>query len=1066
MQASLQALQSISIVISVVILRLVDSLDWLNDMENLDMASPSGAANKPFLLNNHALLEVHEILWNAAEIGFITAGPALFAWSILLDTINRRIEFTKMRALEGDYSRFDRQSSVETDATLAPVLFEDFMAQIRSMTEEEPIDLLARTAVNSSGVFQNIAALSLRLGSTTNSLFPTSTGGQMRIALLDLIKCSTERISYIPETIEAALATLTGGESYWDTLDSKVLDSMDDPTLNFLQDEALVDFFLQNAQSRYPYETLPFLKLIRALAASPYAYGEENAPSLLTYLGSLPRFTYALPPDFGAYETAQEEDNLNNIRLTQPVNLFAPRSQAVRNQMAQNRSLALVRAEEDFCIPAGTFGRIISESGPRIAFWFHEYSGLKYFGKLLETFLPSSDQVDATTQSPADRESISEIIELFATLLLGISRSASQESNNNAEQVLEIASSGLNRNHDITTVVFDIFEAELQNQSAFSGPDVPLEILISCVHFIHALVSISPGRVWPFLSRSGLLGVSRGSGRLPRLVESVELLTGRYDLLISCCRLFDALLDDYSYKSIRRKNAGKSSDRFQDEKDIGTGIPDQLISKIFLAYTTYMVDVLESSCTWKFVSNDDQRHLTRSIGSTLLKLLQCVYGLESSIASAGQGENDKTKSFTKMILQGTQKPVKLMDALLPSASFIVQNFLSTSPGTLRYQPLLRTFFSGLDTPNLTLFLHQSQLLKAEVKTILSFSYTLLRVSTILALPTSQLEGHLFKIAPLIARLCAANDSYNDPVMDLFEALVEAASSDETEPPSLLGNLGPQTAKNFIHILSDLDKPFSRTGRVSRIWRFLSAVVSGRQQWFANYLLTGKTPREALKKVSKDELASFDRSILVTALTTLSKIKDIPQVRALAVLEFIALAQNFWPWAVCGSPKYPEFITSISEFVGTLTPLQSITDISACYQTRIAAYIAEILSMHLFHSRQMGNPLGLQDLIPNLSYFERFAVTAPSYNTSLHTQLKRNFEARYDGSTLMDLKRTILEHQQYGDDYFYDLKLGNKMLQYDPAWRGRKGDGFESEVRKANVNLSLVDAQMVSSAFEF
>jgi hypothetical protein len=36
-----------------------------------------------------------------------------------------------------------------------------------------------------------------------------------------------------------------------------------------------------------------------------------------------------------------------------------------------------------------------------------------------------------------------------------------------------------------------------------------------------------------------------------------------------------------------------------------------------------------------------------------------------------------------------------------------------------------------------------------------------------------------------------------------------------------------------------------------------------------------------------------------------------------------------------------------------------------------------------------------------------------------------------------------------------------MLSSDQAWTGRKNDGLAEELTKANVNLSLVDAQVVS-----
>jgi nuclear pore complex protein Nup188 len=331
-------------------------------------------------------------------------------------------------------------------------------------------------------------------------------------------------------------------------------------------------------------------------------------------------------------------------------------------------------------------------------------------------------------------------------------------------------------------------------------------------------------------------------------------------------------------------------------------------------------------------------------------------------------------------------------------------------------------------------------------------------------PPSQLQAQLFKISPLIARLYAVDDGYRIPVIKIFESLIVSASSKSTEPPSLLGNLGARTSKGFLHVLSEVDKPLSREENYVTIMHFASMVVSNRQQWFANYILTGKSSTDALRnKSSCKDISPFDRPLLNTALEAISNIGDTQKREVLAALEFVALAQNFWPWATYESAKHADSIKALSDFVGTLKPIQPSTSldgsVDACYQTRIAAYTAEILAMHLFHSRQTGKQSVTRDLISNLGYFTRFAVAVPQYNSSLHGNLKRNFESRYGGSKLSDLQRTSLETRDLGRDYFYDLRLADKMLSFDSAWS--KPQGFGLEVAHANVNLALVDAQIVS-----
>jgi nuclear pore complex protein Nup188 len=316
-------MQAMSTIISVAMIDLADCSDLLSNSHLDEQVSSNVAADRPFLLNSETILHIHAIISEAADQGFTTAGPAIFSWSIILQTMNERVgEFQES-------SRFERQSSQDTELTLAP-------------------DVYSSVMVNVCGVFETISALSLRLGSTSDAFFSNSVGSQMRMVLLDVIKSST-RIGYIPEIIEATLSILGAGQSYWDTLDSKPSPKIDDLVAAFLDDEVLVQQILVNAKSRYPYEPLPFLKMVRSLAASSYCSDEGDSIAAIKVLEDLSVFTYVLPPDFADYETTQEEDNNNNIRLTRDIQLFEPRSRAVRYQAPRNNSsMALMAVDHDF----------------------------------------------------------------------------------------------------------------------------------------------------------------------------------------------------------------------------------------------------------------------------------------------------------------------------------------------------------------------------------------------------------------------------------------------------------------------------------------------------------------------------------------------------------------------------------------------------------------------------------------------------------------------------------------------------------------------------------------------
>ena len=101
------------------------------------------------------------------------------------------------------------------------------------------------------------------------------------------------------------------------------------------------------------------------------------------------------------------------------------------------------------------------------------------------------------------------------------------------------------------------------------------------------------------------------------------------------------------------------------------------------------------------------------------------------------------------------------------------------------------------------------------------------------------------------------------------------------------------------------------------------------------------------------------------------------------------------------------------------------------------------------------------MIPLVSWFSENAVQVEGYNASLHSNLRKNFEEKYPGCKLSDIKKTSLERPELGGSYFFDVELGSKLFGYHFGWTSGGKGGFAEEVRRANLNLSLVEAQVVS-----
>ncbi|KAI9648045.1 hypothetical protein NHQ30_002673 [Ciborinia camelliae] len=1071
LQAAAPPLQTICAIITVAILNVDSCLISLARRSDLGPADLAEGPDKPWLLNLSAIVTLHEILMDAASANYITAGPAVLAWSVILKHIKvsvsnrKRIQRRRYEGRGDDDDESDEELPVGAGATLTPVAFEEVLEKIKCT--DELVDYLALSAVNESRVFDVLANISRVLGDTYEAAFMPQLGSSLRIAILELMKASAPEIGYNASTLQAILSVLDGGQQYWDLVDLRNVESDFEPITYFVADTDLVRDFWQNASMRYPYEAPPFQNLVRSLA---YLHDTEGGirDSIFPLLDNRQTFTYPLPYQFADYETIQEEDNNNSIQLTIDLPMFEPRGRGANRRLLmgdrnQEQALVLAAANGDLRIPARTAGKVIVENDPKVVYLAHNYRGMRYFGKLLETYLIAGEDFDATTGMEADPETVADIIGTFATGLLALSRSGKEANQiqNVATDFFQTSSSALSRNRDITLVISAIFEQELQRQSSESSSDVSLDILISCVQYLHALLLFSPGRVWPLIARSGLLSNGRGgSGKLSSIVGRIEVISGRYTFLVSCTRLFEALVNDFAINAIaRNRKITMASARFHEVEEHNVRVADKVLSEVLLYFTRYLTEVLESSYTWQFDQPGDQLQLIKTIMSSFDKMLTYSFGIQGAPEEMPQSDPHPKPDLSK----DPDSALPIMGALMPAAMHIVDSFLSKSSGPMRFGPILRTLFYGFNTRSTTLFANRSRLVAESVQAALKFSKQLLRISTLLEKP-SHLERQLFTAAPLIARLYAVNDCYRIPVIKLFEAMIVSASSSTAEPPSLLGYLGAKTSKNFLNVVSDLDTPLTRVENIGTIWHFLSMIMSSRQQWFANYVLTGKTPRDALKKKKPDVVkSSSSKPLLLAALDNLSQIGDIPDPEALMMLEFVSLAQNFWPWTMYELESSTGFINYLSNYIENLKPIQvssrSEPAIKACYRTRIAAYIAEILAMHLFHSRQTGKPSIAKELMPKLNYYYENAGGLPNYNASLHGNLKHNFDAKYARSSLQSFKKTDLKDRKFGENYFYDLQLLDQMLHSDVAWTGRRKDGYKFELAMANINLSLVDAQV-------
>lgn len=1051
-------------------LNVPHALEELSQSSNLAVGASNLAGESSYLLNPGAIVEINDILMEAAKACLRPASPAVLAWSIILQTLRDHALVTKeLRELRQSQRAADRYGAAETDTnstepsyashTFSPsprrrsstgsdtsqpssLLLEEIIDRLMDTSlDEDPIAYLAKSAVDGSGVFNVITGLSVDFCSAFGSDHQGGAGLKMRLILLDLLRATSEWLDYLPELVLATLAVLTGGERYLDTAEKPVSTGVFEPATMFLNDDLLMQKFFRTALSRFPYEPLPFIQLCRALAAHEGQAGEtpSTISEILSHLGS---FTQRLPTGFDAYELVQEEEDVNHIQLTSSLGLFQqlrdPRSNPAilegKNQLALTQYDGSL---DGFQLPRGTKGQVLSEKKPLVVMWQHDYSGLTYIGKLLQSALVGDELLGYAQGSLVEKDVVTAIISLLTCLLMSACTTSNplatrQEA---ARTILEGASDGLDRNQDIVSVVFEIFEQELQRPQQLSEDQGSTDLLANCLQFMHAVLFVMPGRAWAFLGRSGLLGINDSESRLISIVSSSETVTGHYDFLLGCIRLFEALIEDAVANSIARRSPPGTVTRFASTDFIGKGVSDNATKKVLLSLERTMIDVFESTPNWRFALQEERLEINTRICTAFRNVLCYCYDV------------DDTPDISQ----------KLMGMLAPSAESLLQTFLSSSLSDLPILPILHVLIEATATPNTTLSTRGLHYRTAQVVAAVELSTTLVRINRLLDRPPVRLEEQLFKAAPLLAKAYVSHESYKLPVIQLFEALVRSAASADAQPPSLLGHLGPGTARNFLEILSILDQPLGNDDLAIGIWRLLAAVVSNRQQWLAIFLLTGDTPRDSLRNKEK-VIATISRRakpILFIAMDSLTEIQRLQPERALAMLEFLVLAANFWPWVMTDLLNHPDFLTAMSEFIGLKMPHNDYNRI------RMASFIADILAMNIHHSQQMGDVSSAKSLLPRLGNFIQHATTVPGYNTSLHSNLRKNLESKFPGCTLSRFKHTTVRRPRYGRSYYYDLSIASKVLAFDTAWAGRKGHGFAEEFARANVDLSTLDSQMVS-----
>jgi nuclear pore complex protein Nup188 len=1042
-------------------------------IEDLDSGDFKNWDQSAYILDPGLVAQITTLFGEAKHLGASPATTPTFAWAIVIWKLSSQATHDEqerehfLESPDSSYVSLPGASILEESAQAVTQLetheLFDNTVPYRNLTEASSRDGVLRI------VNQMVEIALSAFGTCVDQV----SRDRIRLLFLQLLRVAlaSDIIGYSPELISTTYTILAGDRSFRAWVDEHGSHQADPVVSYFLEDEhVLRPFLLDVARTRSPYEFLPFVKFCSALTRGDNAI-QNGVPTFVDKLISSNELMQRLPAGFKGYTLAREEENANWVELTAPLPLFS--TGGTTNSHSQYRLLSSATSDHAdglLVIPKGTQGVIVDDSTqPYVAFWQFQHSTLTYLVQLLSTYPVGSNRVEVATQERAAKESVLEIIGLFADLIHSSLRSPEGVC---STELLDALSVSVDGRHDTVSLILAIFEEELLRLCEDSGNESSLELLVNCTHFVEALAIIAPQRVWPWLARSRLLEGDGNGGSLATVLIGTEMVLGRYDFLIGCIRIYKALVTDAVDRSVARKTPSRALSRFNATAPSESGTSEKVMGTILFTFGRTLASIYESSLSWKYSRSEHRPEINIAICDVFTNILQLAYSVD-----------DAPKLSTK-----------LTKLIAPIAEYITQLYLTKSENGMPTNPILSSLVIGVSPEDNTLVTSSGKLWRRQTQATLTFADVLVRVAILLDRPWTHLEQQLFKATPLLARLYGSNDMWKSQVVLLLETLVKGAvrvtvsgdasdgadgasitsppKAEQQEPPSLLGHLGPRTAKNFLDVLCQLDEPLRVLDIQTNVWNLLSAVVTCKQQWFSLYLLTGSTPREAMRNKSDAAPQSRNKSLLTRALDALTNMSlperdttQLPWELHIAMLEFVSSALNNWSWAMGDLRKQKDFIQKLLAFLRWMAKLPKTLKTNAeqlerSYQNKFASLACEVIAMYLHSSRQVGDITVLKDIVPSLGYLEENALELPSYNDSMQGMLKKHVESHFPGVTVANLKRTTLYPESFGRQFFYDIGLADRLLNFDSKWSGpREGTGFANDVEKANFNLGLVASQV-------
>ena len=1014
-----QAIERIQCTTSCITVALLDppstfaSLVQDTTLESISIPPPG---KRDWFIDKDQINDVHYFLFAAAESCNAQASLAVLLWALILLEI-RTLATTAKEAREArhvqrgiDRSPYDpsgRRLSSSSTGSIQTTIYEDVLSEVMATnTVEDPVDYMLNCATQGASVFDQFTRICSLVKEGTSIL------SSVQLQLLqEWVRAIRPSLGYSPELFDAQLAILGPPPPSHSAIPVAF-----NPVANFLGDEALRHDFLDVAASRFPYESLPFLRLCRALTR--FTVTDTDGTNYVTYrLQQLHSFTQAAVGGFASYNTYREDENANLVQLDYAVGML---------DFEPNRLLTSGHSEQYLnLVPAHTIGEVIKETTPAVVRWQYTYSGFSILGKWLEMYLKGVLSEALSPFEPPE-EVAAEILGLLAALLdMSYTHAETARGEQAAQQlcntILTDLASALDPELNIISCISDIMEHQLQSSARLG-----YEVLIACVDFFTAYCKIQPQQAWSVLIQSSAFGAKGTRRSLPALITGIEVPSRDFRLLESCSRLYQAVVDLLLVVSF------DIEDQIQGLKELQKGhrtASQRFNGAALLAYSETMYTAFDSMTAWKFNTKDQKDRITSNFSSAFSNLLYYTFGTGESVSTI----------------------TSLSACLLPAATFVAQMLQqanATSTGTGSVMPTLVNAVLEHNS-NDAFSIHQT----ANLKHVLFLAQVLVRYGHPSVKDSAEVPSSILNLMPVLIRLPLADAGLWYDCNTLLSDLLRTPS------PSVLGYLGSASCVGFVDCLKHASQATNNPQMDRQMWNLLSRLVTADQQWFAILLVTGSPPGREPKNGNKDKLQTRGKPMLELSLDLLSDVAHLDPSVAADLLNFVGEAQQNWlsvnDSIASRTDLFPHLIRWISS-----RDSNHARGLDQAVHNKVAAGVTDLAVIHLHRLMALKNEKVFTTFIPLLQWLATNAVEVATYNSSLHANLKKNFPMKYRGLNVNSIKRSALLEIPYGNNYFYDTDFANKFLRNDPFWRNERGQQtFLAEFHRANINFSVVDSEL-------